>query len=87
MCATGSLAVFSLIRWLSRGGLGGGDVKLGALAGAVVGYSGIPLASLIMTVAGGATATALLALRRVERASALPYGPFIALGAVATLLR
>ena len=68
-------------RWLrGREGLGLGDAKLLAAAGAWVGASGLPsvvagaaLAALVM--AGGLMLTGV----RFKRTSALPFGPFLAL--------
>jgi len=75
----GALALFAIIRAFSHG-LGGGDVKMAALAGAVVGYPDVLLALLTTASAGGATAAVIVTARKVEGRSALPYGPFLALG-------
>ena len=82
----GALAVAIAIRGLSGGGLGGGDVKMAALMGAVVGYPGVLSASLVTVIAGGATAAMLLVTRRADRRACVPYGPCIALGAIAALV-
>ena len=74
------------VRALSRGGLGGGDVKMAALAGAVVGFPGVLAAGLWTAAAGGAAAATLLMTRRARWGARVPYGPFIALGAVVALL-
>ena len=82
----GAFATAITVRALSGGGLGGGDVKMVALAGTVVGYPGVLSASLVTVIAGGVTAAALLVTRRAGRGDRVPYGPCIALGAVAALL-
>jgi len=67
-------------KWRGRDGLGGGDAKLLAAAGAWVGASALP--SVVFVAALAALATALaLRLRGVRLAaqSALPFGPFLAL--------
>ena len=74
------------IRGLSGGGLGGDDVKMAALVGAVVGYPGVLSAGLWTAIAGGAAAAMLLVTRRGGRGDRVPYGPYIALGAVVALL-
>lgn len=67
-------------------GLGMGDVKLALLLGAMLG-SAVVTAALLGTLAGAAAAVVLLvrdgrpALRRT-----IPYGPFLAFGAIATVL-
>lgn len=65
-----------------RRGLGEGDAKLLAAAGAWVGASGLPEVVLIGALAA-LFATAWLRLRgtRLRASSALPFGPFLALGA------
>jgi len=65
-------------------GMGGGDVKLAALFGAIAGVPGV-LAALTVAVFGGAcAAVALLVMRR--GGGAIPYGPFLAAGTVCALL-
>ncbi len=85
--AIGALVVLALVRRLSRGGLGGGDVKLAALVGAVVGYPGVLLAGLVTATAGGAVAAALVVAGRAGRGTRIPYGPLLSLGAMTELLR
>jgi leader peptidase (prepilin peptidase)/N-methyltransferase len=74
-------------RLRGRDGLGLGDAKLLAAAGAWVGVSGLP-----SVLAGGAIAALLaagglaLAGTRLRRDSALPFGPFLAAAAWAVWL-
>ncbi len=81
-----ALAAALAVRSLSRGGLGGGDVKMAALVGSVVGISALPLAALVAALSGGATAALLLVTRHAQRGARLPYGPFVAAGGIAALL-
>lgn len=68
-------------------GMGGGDVKLALLMGLLSGVPGV-LAALTMAVLGGAAAAVTIAVLRGKGPidSGLPYGPFLACGAVAVLL-
>jgi leader peptidase (prepilin peptidase)/N-methyltransferase len=74
------------VAWLyrrlrGRDGLGGGDAKLLAAGGAWVGISGLP--TVLFVGAGTALVAAgilILAGYRVRRDTALPFGPFLALG-------
>jgi prepilin peptidase CpaA len=66
------------------GGMGGGDVKLMAAFGALLGPLGILTAAVLASVIGGLMAAGSLALRR--RRKAIPYGPAIVLGAWLALL-
>ena len=82
----GALAVAIITRELSGGGLGGGDVKMAALAAAVVVHPPVLSAGLWAACSGGVTAAVLLATRRADRGGHVPYGPFLTLGAVAALV-
>jgi leader peptidase (prepilin peptidase) / N-methyltransferase len=77
--------IFFLIIVASRGGMGGGDMKLGALLGAFLGWKLVLVAILIAVLAGGAVAIGLLTLRRKGRKDAVPFGPFLALGGAVSL--
>jgi len=79
-------AIFLLIAIISRGGMGWGDVKLCALIGLAVGFPLVFIALLIGIVLGGVVALALLVSKRKGRREAIPFGPFLSLGAVITLI-
>lgn len=67
-------------KFRGRDGLGEGDAKLLAAAGAWVGAGGLPQVVLIAALAGlVAAAGARLAGVRLNATSALPFGPFLAL--------
>ena len=69
-----------LLRRVTRGGLGGGDVKLGLVMGIWLGCPGIFIALLAAFVLGGFVAAGLLLGRRCTGRDALPFGPFLAAG-------
>jgi len=76
-----------LVALVSPGGMGMGDVKLAALIGLVLGalglrYVGVAAALGILT--GGLGAVVALALGR-DRKDAIPFGPYLALGAAAAV--
>ena len=64
-----------LLRLLSRGGMGGGDVQFSAALGLWLGPPGILLTLLLAFVAGGLVAAVML-LSGTRRRS-LPFGPFL----------
>ncbi len=82
-----ALATFCLISALTHGGFGGGDLKMAALVGLVVGYPHVLFAMTVTAVSGGIVAVVLLIGERAPGAGRIPYGPFIALGGLAALLR
>ena len=63
-------------RWRGRDGLGLGDAKLLAAAGAWVGWQGLP--SVVLIAAIGGLAWALLTRQRADQK--MPFGPFLAAG-------
>jgi leader peptidase (prepilin peptidase) / N-methyltransferase len=73
-------------RFLGRGAMGWGDVKLAAFVGLITGFPGIITALVITIIAGGAISLFLLLTRIVNLKSGIPYGPFICLGGFITML-
>ncbi len=71
---------------ISRGGMGGGDVKFAAALGFWLGWPGIVLGLFIGFVAGGLVSVLLLVTGLRGRKDFIPFGPFIALGAWIALL-
>jgi leader peptidase (prepilin peptidase)/N-methyltransferase len=77
--------LFFLIVIVSRGGMGFGDVKLAALIGLVTGYL-VVVALLMGIILGGLVAVILLGFKIKKRREAMPFGPFLAVAAIVTLL-
>lgn len=73
--------IFFLAALLSKGGIGGGDIKLAGVIGAFTGYSGAIITLLISSLGGGLWALGLLLLGKANRKTAIKYGPFLALAA------
>jgi leader peptidase (prepilin peptidase)/N-methyltransferase len=71
---------------VSRGGMGWGDVKLAALIGLAVGYPLVLVALLIGAILGGVVGAILLATKKRRPGETIPYGPFLSLAAMITLL-
>ncbi len=79
-------AIFLLIAIISRGGMGWGDVKLAALIGLATGFPLVIVAIIMAAILGGVVAVALVIARRKKRRETVPFGPFLALAAMVTLL-
>jgi len=75
-----------LLAILSRGGMGGGDVKFAAALGFWLGWPGTLLGLFIGFVLGGVISLLLLASGLRGRKDFIPFGPFIAIGAWIALL-
>ena len=85
----GSLYGIAWLYWLVRRevGLGMGDVKLLAGIGGWLGYESVlPTIFLGSTLGAVIGMTAIVALKRLTLKSALPFGPFLAIGAWMHLL-
>lgn len=86
---TGGAAGFGLLLVLALlvpGGMGMGDVKLSAVLGLFLGLTWVGMGMVFSFLAGGLISGILLALRRVGRKSHIPFGPFLSLGHIITVL-
>lgn len=77
--------LFVAIIVLSRGGMGGGDLKLAAMLGTFLGWQALLVALFVAVMLGGISAVALVASRRLGRKDVIPFGPFLALGGAVAL--
>jgi len=82
---TGGL--FFVVAWVShvalgRTGLGGGDIKLAGVIGAILGGTGGLLAAFVGIMLGGVVAAVLLISGRRHFGEYLPFGPFLAAGGI-----
>jgi leader peptidase (prepilin peptidase)/N-methyltransferase len=77
--------IFFAIIVLSGGGMGGGDMKLGAMIGAFLGWKLTLLGLFVAVLLGGLSAVVLLAARLRGRKDPVPFGPFLATGALVSL--
>ncbi len=68
-----------------REGMGGGDVKLGAMLGAFLGWKVALLSIFLAVLLGGVLALGLLASKTAGRKDPIPFGPFLATGGAAGL--
>lgn len=82
VAAVGAFTVLHIV-----GGLGMGDVKYAAVTGLVLGtlgWSAVWWGHVLGFVLAGAVVVVGLSTRMVQRRSAVPFGPFMALGAMVT---
>lgn len=68
-----------------REGMGGGDIKFLAMIGAFLGWQGVLLALFLGSLTGSLLGVAILVAGRGDRRLALPFGPFLAIGAFLAL--
>ncbi len=79
------LAVYLVAQFLGSA-MGAGDVKLAALIGAATGFPDMFGALLLGFIGGGVISVYLMVVHKRSRKDAIPFGPFLAGGAIATLL-
>lgn len=82
VAAVAAGAVFLLLSLVSRGGIGGGDIKLAAMIGAFLGTPAVVVALFLAVALGAAAGLMLLALRLRNRKDMIPFGPAMAAGAM-----
>jgi leader peptidase (prepilin peptidase)/N-methyltransferase len=77
------LVAFLYRRIAGQEGMGLGDVKMLAMIGAFLGPAGVLVTILLASVSGSIVGLALIAAGRGDRRMRLPFGVFLAVGAVA----
>jgi leader peptidase (prepilin peptidase) / N-methyltransferase len=83
-----TLALFAMLSAFSKGGIGGGDVRLAPVLAMFLGWLGashvyIGLGSGFIL--GGVVATGMLVTRRASASTRIAFGPFLCIGAVGAL--
>ncbi|MBN2653838.1 MAG: prepilin peptidase [Nitrospirae bacterium] len=77
--------LYYLIAILSRGGMGGGDIKMMAMVGSFMGWKAVLLTTFCGSLAGSLLGIFLMIFRGKGRKTKIPFGPFLAAGSLITL--
>ena len=77
--------ILYLLAIASKGGMGGGDIKLAALIGFYQGLQGVLLSLFIGSFIGGTIGILLILTKIKSRKDPIPFGPFLSIGAITTL--
>ena len=77
--------LFYLLAVFSNGGMGGGDIKYIAAAGAFLGWQKVLLVIFIGAFLGSIVGLFQIAIQKKSRKSLIPFGPFLAAGTLITL--
>lgn len=83
--ATGG-GIFLAIAVISRGGMGGGDIKMMGMMGSVLGWKGVLMTTFAASLTGSVIGVLLMIFGGKGRKSKIPFGPFLALGGMISLL-
>jgi leader peptidase (prepilin peptidase) / N-methyltransferase len=73
---------FYLVALVSKGGMGGGDIKLIAMIGAFLGWQGTFFTILVGALLGSVVGVGLMLLGKKGRKDKVPFGPFLSFGAI-----
>ncbi|MBI4697334.1 MAG: prepilin peptidase [Nitrospirae bacterium] len=71
---------------LKKDAMGGGDVKMMAMVGGVLGWKGVLLTTFAGSLTGSIAGILLILLKGREWGTKIPFGPYLAIGAVISLL-
>lgn len=87
LAGSGSLLLVALAyHWLTgREGMGGGDIKLLAMIGAFLGWKAVCITIFTGSFIGAVIGLALMYAKDKDTKYAIPFGPFLALGAIISL--
>ena len=85
--ALGGGLLFFLLAVITKGAIGGGDIKLVAAIGLWFGYQSLLVVIMYGFLAGGAAALLMLLTKQKQRKSYFAYGPYFALSGIGVLLR
>lgn len=73
-------AALAVLAVVSRGGMGGGDIKLAGAAGVFLGWPGNAVALFLACLLAGLAGGLLLVLKRKKRKDPVPFAPFFTAG-------
>lgn len=65
--------------------MGGGDIKMMAMVGAFLGWKAVILTTFLGSLFGAIIGVGLMIFMGKEKGSLIPFGPFLALGAIISL--
>ena len=84
--AMASVVIMLVIYWISRGGMGFGDVKLAFVLGVWLGLEQSLLCLLLAFIFGGVVGVSLLLTGIKSRKDAIPFGPYLCVSGWVSLL-
>lgn len=77
--------LFFIIAIASRGGMGGGDIKLIAMIGAFLGWAHVIITIILSSFIGSLVGVLLMILFAKDRKYPVPFGPFLSVGGMISL--
>ncbi|WP_208615659.1 prepilin peptidase [Gottfriedia luciferensis] len=80
--AIGAFLFMLLITLISKGGMGGGDIKLFGVLGFLLGWKLTLVTFMLACFAGTIFGLVIILMDKIKRRNPIPFGPFIAIGAL-----
>ncbi len=80
-----TLIAFAGSKIFKKEAMGGGDIKMMAMVGAVIGWKGIILTTFLGSLTGSIAGIISMIIRGREKGSLIPFGPFLAFGSIISL--
>ncbi|NWF98399.1 MAG: prepilin peptidase [Nitrospirae bacterium] len=80
-----SLIAFSGSKIFKKEAMGGGDIKMMAMVGAVIGWKGVILTTFLGSLTGSVAGIVSMIIHGREKGSLIPFGPFLAFGSIISL--
>ncbi len=77
--------IFFIIAVVSRGGMGGGDIKLIAMIGSFLGWTNVIITIVLSSFIGSIIGIFMMVLLGKGRKYPIPFGPFLAIGSIISL--
>jgi len=75
-----------IVAVISKGGMGMGDIKLGAFIGIIVGYPNAVVFLFVSIILGGVVAIGLVTGKKKGRKESVPFAPFLVMGGIIAML-
>lgn len=79
------IIAFLSIKILNKEGMGGGDIKMMAMVGGFLGWKAVILTTFLGSLFGSIIGIGLMVLKGRDKGSLIPFGPFLAAGAIVSL--
>lgn len=77
--------LFYIVAVVSRGGMGGGDIKLIAMIGAFLGWTDVIITIMLASFLGAVVGIFIMIVFGKGRKYAVPFGPFLSIGGIISL--
>ncbi len=77
--------LFYFVAFVSRGGMGGGDIKMMAMVGASLGWKAVFMTTFFGSIIGSIYGISLMILKGKGRKTKVPFGPFLSIGVIITI--